>query len=113
MDVPHGHSICAKANAYDVDVIYPAICRHFDALDITKDLTPDTRVLLKPNMLLAKDPADAATSHPVFLRAVTIRLRELGVKEIVLADSARPACTTNAPCEKPMIPAAFPPRTMF
>ncbi|MBE0600478.1 MAG: DUF362 domain-containing protein [Firmicutes bacterium] len=77
-----------KANTYDVDVIYPAVCKHFDALDVAADLTPDTRVLLKPNMLLAKNPADAATTHPVFLRAVAIRLRELGVKNIVLADSS-------------------------
>lgn len=77
-----------KADAYDLDVIYAAVRRHFEALDVEKDLTPDTRVLLKPNMLLASDPAGAVTTHPVFLRAVAKRLRELGVKTIVLADSS-------------------------
>jgi uncharacterized protein (DUF362 family)/Pyruvate/2-oxoacid:ferredoxin oxidoreductase delta subunit len=77
-----------KADDYEPDLVYTAVCRHFDALGVAGELTPDTRVLLKPNMLLAKDPAAAVTTHPVFLRAVAKRLRELGVKNIVLADSA-------------------------
>ncbi len=77
-----------KANAYELDLVYAAVCRHFEALDVEKDLTSDMRVLLKPNMLLAKEPAGATTTHPVFLRAVAKRLREMGVKEIVLADSS-------------------------
>lgn len=77
-----------KTDRYGADRIYDAIRGHFEALDIEKELRPGMRVLLKPNMLLAKDPADAATTNPSFLRAVAIRLRELGIGDIVLADSS-------------------------
>jgi len=77
-----------KVDRYDEDLIYAAICRHFEALQIERDLQPGMRILLKPNMLLAKDPAYAATTHPVFLRSVARRLRELNVQEIILADSS-------------------------
>ena len=73
---------------YDADRIYHAICMHFEALDIARELSPDMRLLLKPNMLLAKEPAGAATTHPTFLRATARRLREMGIKSIVLADSS-------------------------
>ena len=73
---------------YDIDLIYRAVCMHFEALDIARELRTGMRVLLKPNMLLAKNPEDAATTHPVFLRAVAMRLRELGIGDIVLADSS-------------------------
>ncbi len=77
-----------KAGGYSVEKIYPAICEHLKALDIERELAPGMKVLLKPNMLLAKEPAKAATTHPVFLRALAIRLRELGITHIVLADSS-------------------------
>ncbi len=77
-----------KVDDYDVDRIYGAICKHLEALDIARELHPGMRVLIKPNMLLAKDPAKAATTHPAFLRALLMRLRELGINTIVLADSS-------------------------
>ena len=77
-----------KTVAYDLNTLYKVVCKHFETLNVEQDLTPDTRVLLKANMLLAKDPADAATTHPMVLRAVAKRLRELGVKEVILADSS-------------------------
>jgi len=77
-----------KAESYDENLIYTAVCRHFEALEIERELRPGMRVLLKPNMLLAKNPASAATTNPMVLRAVARRLRELGITTIVLADSS-------------------------
>jgi len=74
-----------RVKAYDDDALYRAVCGHFEAL--SPHLTPDTRVLLKPNLLAARTPALAVTTHPALLRAVAVRLRELGVKHITLADS--------------------------
>ena len=76
-----------KTPGYEPQAVYRAICEHFDNLDIAADLTPDTRVLLKPNLLAARDPSLAVTTHPAVLAAAAKRLRELGVKQIVLADS--------------------------
>jgi len=70
-----------------VEKIYYAICEHLKFLDVERELAPGMKVLLKPNMLIAKDPVDAATTHPAFLRALAIRLRELGITQIMLADS--------------------------
>ncbi len=77
-----------KTENYDVTLVYDAVCRHFEALEISRELQSGMRVLLKPNMLLAKEPDGGATTHPVFLRAIAIRLRELGIQDIILADSS-------------------------
>lgn len=76
-----------RTASYDADVLYRAICAHFDALDVAGELTPETRVLLKPNLLAGRDPSLAVTTHPALLYAIAKRLREFGVKHIVLADS--------------------------
>ncbi|MDD3214559.1 MAG: DUF362 domain-containing protein, partial [Eubacteriales bacterium] len=72
---------------YNDEALYRAVCSHFEVLQVDRDLTPETRVLLKPNLLSGRDPALAVTTHPALLRAISRRLRELGVKRIVLADS--------------------------
>lgn len=85
-----------KAETYDIQTVYNAVSMHFDALEVARELQPGMRVLLKPNMLIAKEPACAATTHPVFLRAVAMRLQELGIRDIVLADSAGGLYTERA-----------------
>jgi uncharacterized protein (DUF362 family)/Pyruvate/2-oxoacid:ferredoxin oxidoreductase delta subunit len=72
---------------YGDEALYRAVAEHFEALSVTKDLTPDTRVLLKPNLLAGRAPALAITTHPAVLRAVARRLKEMGVRHVVLADS--------------------------
>ncbi|NLI22944.1 MAG: DUF362 domain-containing protein [Clostridiales bacterium] len=76
-----------RAAGYEDDSIYRAVCAHFEALDVASELSPDSRVVLKPNLLAGRAPNLAVTTHPAFLRAITRRLRELGVRDIVLADS--------------------------
>jgi uncharacterized protein (DUF362 family)/Pyruvate/2-oxoacid:ferredoxin oxidoreductase delta subunit len=46
----------------------------------------DQRVLVKPNLLSAKDPSRAITTHPAVVRAVTEQVRELGAVPL-LGDS--------------------------
>ena len=45
------------------------------------------KVLLKPNLLSARLPEQAVTTHPEFVRAVIQSLRKVGVKKIRLGDS--------------------------
>ena len=54
------------------------------------------KVLLKPNLLTARPPEHAVTTHPEFVRAVIRALRGIGVKKISVGDS--PA--GNHPWEK-------------
>jgi uncharacterized protein (DUF362 family)/Pyruvate/2-oxoacid:ferredoxin oxidoreductase delta subunit len=76
-----------RVATYDPEALYRSVCQHFDALHVADELTPNTRVLLKPNLLAGRDPAFAVTTHPALLRAIARRLRELGVTHITLADS--------------------------
>ena len=45
-----------------------------------------SKVLLKPNMLTARAPEYAVTTHPEFIRAVILLLKEIGV-EVTVGDS--------------------------
>lgn len=76
-----------RVAAYDPQALYLAVCAHLEALGVAADLTPDTHVLLKPNLLFGRDPSLAVTTHPALLRAIAKRLGELGVTRITLADS--------------------------
>ena len=76
-----------RVDDYNQDALYDAICSHFETLRIADDLTPETRVVLKPNLLAGRDPSLAVTTHPAVLQAIAHRLRELGVRHITLADS--------------------------
>ena len=55
---------------YKEELIYPAICRAFDALDIEKDMRPGLKVAIKPNLILAKSPDVPVTTHPLVIKAV-------------------------------------------
>lgn len=72
---------------YDPRLLRAAVRRHFEALDIGADVGPGTRVLLKPNLLMKREPDRATTTHPALVEAVAMELRTLGVRHITLADS--------------------------
>ncbi|MCL2697345.1 MAG: DUF362 domain-containing protein [Oscillospiraceae bacterium] len=48
----------------------------------------DTKVALKPNMVLAKPPSEGATTHSEVAEAIIIFLREQGVRSIEIIESA-------------------------
>ncbi|MBQ9926977.1 MAG: DUF362 domain-containing protein [Lachnospiraceae bacterium] len=73
---------------YKEELIYPAICRAFDALDIEKDMRPGLKVAIKPNLILAKSPDVPVTTHPLVIKAVARWLNEHGVTDITLAESS-------------------------
>ncbi|MCL2020086.1 MAG: DUF362 domain-containing protein [Oscillospiraceae bacterium] len=49
---------------------------------------PNMRVSLKPNMVLAKPPSEGATTHAEVVEGVIIFLKELGVRNIEIIESA-------------------------
>ena len=75
------------ADRYDPELLDRAVAAHFEALDVARDLRPGMHVLLKPNLLAARDPALAVTTHPEVLAAVARWLRAHGISKITLADS--------------------------
>lgn len=72
---------------YREEQIYPAICRSLEALGIHQDMRPDLKVVIKPNLIMAKSPDFPVTTHPLIVKCVARWLREQGVKQIVLAES--------------------------
>ncbi len=73
---------------YKEEVIYPAICRAFEALGIEKDMRPGLKVVIKPNLILAKSPDLPVTTHPLVIKAVVHWLKEHGIEDITLAESS-------------------------
>lgn len=73
---------------YKEEMIYPAVCRAMEALDIAGDMRPELKVVIKPNLIMAKKPEFPVTTHPLVIKAVVRWLTEHGVKDITLAESS-------------------------
>lgn len=73
---------------YKEEQIYSAICKSMDALSIEKDMHPDLKVVLKPNLIMAKGTDLPVTTHPLVVKCVARWLREHGVRNITLAESS-------------------------
>lgn len=78
---------------YSPQLLDEAVAAHFNALDVAGDLTPDSRVLIKPNLLAGRAPDLAVTTHPELLLAVVRWLLAHGITKITLADSPGGAYT--------------------
>lgn len=73
---------------YREDLIYSALCKSFDDLNIEQDLRPGMKVVIKPNLVMAKSPEFSATTHPLVIRGVIRYLREHGITDITVAESS-------------------------
>lgn len=54
---------------------------------ISSKLSPGMKVVLKPNLIMAKSPQYPVTTHPAVVRAVAQYLRSVGISDITLAES--------------------------
>jgi len=82
-----GKVCCVNAANYDLENVQNAIDRTFALLEIESKIKPEFRVLIKPNLLMKRRPEEATTTHPQVILAVISKLKSLGVKDIVVADS--------------------------
>ena len=71
--------------SYDWPLVRDAVAEHFSLLEVS--IAPDRPVVLKPNLILRCGPERAATFHPMVLEAVLAQLRDMGVKNIAVAES--------------------------
>ena len=77
-----------RCDSYELDVVRRALDDLMHPLGgLGAFVAPSDRVLVKPNFLLAAKPERAVTTHPALVLAVVDALRDLGVKDIVVADS--------------------------
>lgn len=73
---------------YKEELIYPAVVKAMEALEVEKDLHPGMRVVIKPNLIMAKDPSFPAVTHPLVIKAVARYLNEHDISNITLAESS-------------------------
>ncbi len=76
-----------ECTSYDTDDIYISLCTAFESLGITKAIIESKNVLIKPNLVLAKKPEFAATTHPSFIKACVKLMHEMNAASVTLADS--------------------------
>ncbi len=68
-----------KCRDYDDAKVFDAVKKSVDLIGgIKKFVKPGEVVLLKPNLLVGKDPASGATTHPSILRAALMLVTEAG-----------------------------------
>lgn len=73
--------------AYDFSALTGVITRHFENMGGLDRLVPaGCRVVIKPNLVMGKDPARGATTHPEFLRAL-ISVLKARTENILIAES--------------------------
>ncbi len=73
-----------RCSSYEADEIRPALRRAIEPLGgIEAFMKPGQRVLLKPNLLSAKDPLRAVTTHPNLVEAVAEEVRRVGAVPFV------------------------------
>ena len=76
-----------RTKSYAENVVQQAVDAHFSVLKLNSSLAPGMKVLIKPNLLSAKKPQQAATTHPMLVRCIIRTLRSLGITDITVADS--------------------------
>ena len=76
-----------RCNSYDYDLVYNSLSESIKNLGgFEPYVSPGERVLLKANLLMKKKPEEAATTHPIFVKALANLLLEYGAK-VVIGDS--------------------------
>ena len=79
-----------RVDTYATDACSEAVEAIFAALPCTKQIGPDTKILLKPDLLARRAPEMAITTHPEIVRAVIRACKNRGAaaRNITVADSA-------------------------
>lgn len=76
-----------KCGSYDYEMLREALHSLLEPLGgMAAFVRPGQRVLLKPNMLAAKRPEQAVTTHPALVRAVAEMVRDCGC-QVMIGDS--------------------------
>lgn len=76
-----------KTDCYDAKQIDDAVACHFERLAVASDLHPGMKILIKPNLLSAKRPEQAVTTHPALILSIVKWLKAHGIEHITIADS--------------------------
>ena len=71
--------VILKVDKYDKTILAERIKKALaDNFDINSLFNPQDKILIKPNLLMATDPDDAVTTHPLVVSAVMSIFKEKG-----------------------------------
>jgi len=74
----------SKCNSYDIKEVQNAVDNCLENLcGISSLIKPDDRVLIKPNILLAKAPEEAITTHPSLIEALIKAVKKVDAIPLV------------------------------
>ncbi|MEW6069236.1 MAG: DUF362 domain-containing protein [Candidatus Thermoplasmatota archaeon] len=85
-----------KCKSYDAREVKSAIRKSLELIEGDKIIKPHSKVLLKINLLLAKEPEYGVTTHPSIVKAVAELIKEQGAIPIVGESSGGADTTENA-----------------
>jgi uncharacterized protein (DUF362 family)/ferredoxin len=85
-----------RCNQYNDELVYQAIRRGIDLTGgMAHYVKPGERIVMKPNVLIASDPAKCVTTHPAIFRATGRLLQEAGVSVLYGDSPAFAGCEFN------------------
>lgn len=74
----------SNCQSYNIKDVQNAVNICLDNLGgITSFIKPESRILIKPNILIAKSPTEAATTHPVIIEAIINSVKSAGAVPVV------------------------------
>lgn len=77
----------ARCENYEFENVRKAVYEALDSIEAIKLKIPNgSRVLVKTNLLMRKNPGDAVTTHPAVVEAIVRYLQDIGCK-VVIGDS--------------------------
>ena len=85
-----------QTESYEQELVNRQVRQLFQDLQVGQMLTPASHVVLKVNLIAGRRPEECATTHPAVVRGMCLALRELGVKNITIADSPGGPFTAEA-----------------
>lgn len=77
-----------KCGNYDTDALTSLLEKQFAAARVTDELIRGKRVVIKPNLVMNKEPEFAATTHPAVIAAASRILKRMGAATITVAESS-------------------------
>ena len=78
----------SRCEEYDEPLIEELLTSQFASVGADGSFFGGKRVVLKPNLVSAKKPEDAVTTHPAVVEAVFRLVKKMGAADVVLAESS-------------------------
>ncbi len=73
---------------YNIENIAKILEQQLNVAGVTGEMLTGKKIVLKPNLVMSKNPDYAATTHPAVIAGAARALRSMGAQELILAESS-------------------------